>query len=296
MTGLLHSTINVREYHFQSHTIFAARVRRWGVVRLSWSARSLCLQQHSKCEGEIRLMYSPFFCNLHFSPKPINKNVTELGLEVLVASECRHRRRSIDQETFYLGRMWRRIDSVGPVSFLGRLLLPVVVVVVVVVVETSYSTAYVNIFHSDWTSGETHLPLESVSSLWIHTYCLLPHWTKLFYHSFISLPMSKIHASFPNIAISWLKFHSFLFKVQSFPLTLSSYYRPDSSNILDRYFASFKPYPRKCFLSSCLLSVRITLKVVACCCLWFLKRTCFLGAFAKLRNATSSFLMSVCPS
>jgi hypothetical protein len=40
------------------------------------------------------------FCKLRSSSNPTNKNLTELGLETLVAKEWDHSGRSIEQENF----------------------------------------------------------------------------------------------------------------------------------------------------------------------------------------------------
>jgi len=39
---------------------------------------SLCWQQHPYCERAICLVYPPFFCKLHSTSNPTNKNLTEL--------------------------------------------------------------------------------------------------------------------------------------------------------------------------------------------------------------------------
>jgi len=67
---------------------FATRVKTWRVVRLSASWRSFmqaitsstCMLTSSSSR------YPPFFCTLHSSSNPINKNLTGLSLEILVAS------------------------------------------------------------------------------------------------------------------------------------------------------------------------------------------------------------------
>jgi len=43
---------------------------------------SLRTQQHPKYQPAIRLLYPNFFCKLHSSSKPTNKNLTELSQEI----------------------------------------------------------------------------------------------------------------------------------------------------------------------------------------------------------------------
>ena len=65
---------------------FATCVKTWRVVRLSASWRSFMQAITSSVLTIVRLMYPLFFCTLHSSSNPTNKNLTGLSLEILVAS------------------------------------------------------------------------------------------------------------------------------------------------------------------------------------------------------------------
>jgi len=65
---------------------FATRVKTWRVVRLSASWRSFMQAITSSMLTSSSSCVSTFFCTLHSSSNPINKNLTGLSLEILVAS------------------------------------------------------------------------------------------------------------------------------------------------------------------------------------------------------------------
>jgi len=65
---------------------FATRVKTWRVVRLSASCRSFMQAITSSMLTSSSSRVSTFFCTLHSSLNPINKNLTGLSLEILMAS------------------------------------------------------------------------------------------------------------------------------------------------------------------------------------------------------------------
>jgi len=65
---------------------FATRVKTWHVVRLSASWRSFMQAITSSVLTGSSSRVSTFFCSLHSSSNPINKNLTELSPQILVAS------------------------------------------------------------------------------------------------------------------------------------------------------------------------------------------------------------------
>jgi len=73
VTNLLQITRNIRKCHRQLQ-IIATRVRRWCVLRLSWSSRFF---MRRKCERALRLVYPPFSCKIRYSSNLQNKNLTD---------------------------------------------------------------------------------------------------------------------------------------------------------------------------------------------------------------------------
>ena len=61
---------------------FATRVKTWSVVRLSASWRSFMQAITSNMLTSSSSRVSTFFCTLHSSSNPINKNLTGLNLEI----------------------------------------------------------------------------------------------------------------------------------------------------------------------------------------------------------------------
>ena len=65
---------------------FTTRVKTWRVARLSASGRSFMQAITSSMLTSSSSRVSTFLCTLHSSSNPINKNLTGLSLEILVAS------------------------------------------------------------------------------------------------------------------------------------------------------------------------------------------------------------------
>jgi hypothetical protein len=80
MTDLLQFAISVWKSHCQPQYTSQLVLFIWVDVHVS-----LYGQHHSTCDWTICLVYLPFFCKLHFSSNPTNKNLTELGLDICTA-------------------------------------------------------------------------------------------------------------------------------------------------------------------------------------------------------------------
>ena len=86
VTELVQFIIDVRKFHRQHQCNLQPRVKTWRVVRLSASGRSFMQAITSSMLTSSSSRVSNFFCTLHSSSNTINKNLTGLSLEILVAS------------------------------------------------------------------------------------------------------------------------------------------------------------------------------------------------------------------
>jgi hypothetical protein len=85
MTNLLHRNVKfVPKFHQSQCTLQCTFEERVLFIWLDLHV-SLCKQQHPK-PRQLFLCIHLYFCKLHLSPNPTNKNLTVLALEILVAS------------------------------------------------------------------------------------------------------------------------------------------------------------------------------------------------------------------